>query len=371
MRILKRNNGQFTPMAAMIAFSMVMFMIAMVNVYKVSRAKLRVQNLADAAALNLASQVAQAFNIVADRNEWLNHMLAGVPSPSDDNAPPQIRDCSVFNMGNPTAIPGISCAENPFAGDFPGPRDDRIFSRHIFASRDGAINYASVVQSVNQAQQLFVQAYNSFLGVPGSGTPSSSATAPPTNLQGLLENDIPAFKDSTIHLTIWNAGNGPTVQSAVNFANGNQKTNSSLMQPLMFKVDHDIMIAYKINRGRLRKATLGQVLFGRTNDSTGGSQYGQNGPLWNGGRIDPVGWLVPANGMPQLNVSNPTQGTRYGVGVMVTQNVTLPIIGTKVVVAKAKAYVVEGSGKIAAVGRTAINTPVPRFKPTYWIKLAN
>src|SRR5688572_13232299 len=96
MKLLKRNSGQFIPISAMITFSMVIFMVAMLNVYKISRAKLKVQNLADAAALNLASQKAQAFNIVANRNEWLNQMTKDVPSPSDPNAPRNVQDCSRF-----------------------------------------------------------------------------------------------------------------------------------------------------------------------------------------------------------------------------------------------------------------------------------
>src|SRR6267142_615245 len=119
MNALKRNNGQFVPMSAMIMFTMVMFMIAVVNIYKVSRAKLKVQNLADAAALHLASQEARAFNIVTDRNEWLNHMLEGVPSPSDPNAPAGVKNCDAFNMGpgNDKLVPGISCVENNLDAD--------------------------------------------------------------------------------------------------------------------------------------------------------------------------------------------------------------------------------------------------------------
>src|SRR4051812_15218864 len=111
MPTLRSTRGQFVPISAMVMFTSVIFMIAMVNVYKVSRAKLKVQNLADAAALNLAAQQAQAYNVVSDRNEWMNHMIGGAPSPSDPQAPANFRDCSVFNAANAVLIPGISCAE--------------------------------------------------------------------------------------------------------------------------------------------------------------------------------------------------------------------------------------------------------------------
>ena len=47
------RSGQFMPISAMVMFSTVVFMVAVVNVYKVSQAKLKVQNLADAAALTI------------------------------------------------------------------------------------------------------------------------------------------------------------------------------------------------------------------------------------------------------------------------------------------------------------------------------
>jgi hypothetical protein len=153
------SSGQFIPISAMVMFTMMIFMIAVVNVYRVSRAKLKIQNLADAAALNLASQQAQAYNLIADKNEWLNHMVAGVPSPSDPNAPAGIRDCSLFNDANKTLIPGVSCAENnggknKKTADLWAARDP-VFQRHIFYSVNGARNYAMVVHTVNEAQRLF------------------------------------------------------------------------------------------------------------------------------------------------------------------------------------------------------------------------
>src|SRR5258708_15018012 len=210
MRTLKRNSGQFVPISAMIMFTMVIFMIAMVNVFKVSRAKLKVQNMADAVALNLASQEAQAFNVVADRNEWMNHMLAGADSPSDPRARGDLQDCTAFNERNRILIPGISCVENTGVPDLGGSpaQVQKLMSRHLFHSQDGAANYASLIQTINEAQFLFVQAYNSFLGV-RSGSSSGSSTAAPANFEGLLKKDIPDLNDPSFHLITWNSRKEP------------------------------------------------------------------------------------------------------------------------------------------------------------------
>jgi hypothetical protein len=155
VKTLRSDNGQFIPISAMAMFVMVVFLVALVNIYKVSKEKLKLQNLAEAVALNMAGQQAQAYNTIADRNEWLNHMLPGIDSPSDTtNA--AIETCQAFSARNPTAIPGISCVENPF-----DPQQNLAMarSRHIFLSRDGAIQYALSVYAVNEAQRKFIEAY--------------------------------------------------------------------------------------------------------------------------------------------------------------------------------------------------------------------
>ena len=55
MNAIRSRRGQFIPITAMIAFTTVVFLVAVMNVYKVAQAKLKVQNLADAVALNIAS----------------------------------------------------------------------------------------------------------------------------------------------------------------------------------------------------------------------------------------------------------------------------------------------------------------------------
>src|ERR1051325_10408989 len=60
------SAGQFLPITAMVMFSTVIFLVAVVNIYKITQAKLRVQNLADATALNIASQMASSLNKISD-----------------------------------------------------------------------------------------------------------------------------------------------------------------------------------------------------------------------------------------------------------------------------------------------------------------
>jgi hypothetical protein len=68
----------------MVIFAVVVFTTAVVNVYKVAKAKLEAQNLADAIALNIASQqITGMFNVIADRNEWLNHLYSVSSSASN------------------------------------------------------------------------------------------------------------------------------------------------------------------------------------------------------------------------------------------------------------------------------------------------
>jgi hypothetical protein len=375
MRFIRRNNGQFIPMSAMIMFSMTVFMIAMVVVYQISRAKLKVQNLADAAALNLASQEAQAYNIVTDRNEWMNHMIAGAPSPSDPNAPGYIKDCSAFNDTNKTLIPGISCIENTGTPDV---NNAAVHKRHVFPSIEGAQNYASLIQTINEAQYLFVQAYNSFLGAPTANSPSASSTAGPANFIGLLKKDIPDFEnDPSIHLVAWNnSAREPNMQAVQQMATDNDPNQSNMvpyMDPLRFKVDHDIQTRFyqqshlgflHASNTRIYATTLGDLVFcgGKPPDFHNLSHCGPH---------PAVGWLVPDTGsQPRIGVEK-SGGTsnNIGVGVYVTKTVKVPILGTIPVSARSKAYLVESAGK--AGDRTSQDNGVPRFKPTFWVKLAN
>ena len=56
MRTLpSRQSGQMIPIFAMVIFSGMMLLIAAVNVYRVTKAKLAAQNIADAVALTVAA----------------------------------------------------------------------------------------------------------------------------------------------------------------------------------------------------------------------------------------------------------------------------------------------------------------------------
>jgi hypothetical protein len=339
----RSERGQYMPISAMIMFTLVVMMVAMVNVYKVSRAKLKIQNIADAAALNLATQQAQAFNVVADRNEWLNHMVEGIPSPSESNAA-GFADCSAFTAARKALVPGVSCVEN--AG---GSKN-----RHIFNTEQGAANYASIVQTINEAQSLFVSAYNSFLGDRSRMASSAGVTGGPSNFSGLLKNDIPDLKDPAISLQAWNAaGAEPQYDDMEKMPDGIQAN----MQGLQFKPHHDIATAFFKKRclGKLcvgdayvQKTTLGELMFGK-------------------GSGKAVGWMIPDwNNSPKISVQTKNGiSNQVGVGVLVKKDVQIRGVGTIAVSARSKAYVVSSSGESGESGN------VPRFKPTYWSKLAN
>jgi hypothetical protein len=344
------ERGQFIPITAMIMFTAVVIMVAVVNVYQVSRAKLKVQNLADAAALNIASQEAQEFNTITDRNEWLNHMVAGVPSPSDSTS--GTNPCAAM----PWLVPGISCVENTAPKGRPSAL---ATARHIFHSKDGVTNYAALVKTVNDAQKLFQQAYENFMGVTGSVGGAGSGS-----LSDLLKTDIPELQtDPTIHMAVWNSVNGE------NAVNSNQKqtwNNPKNLQPNSngAEIDSKNMksIPFTVHDPEVRyykQRCLAGICVHNTDIDGGtlGSFLPGSGP---------VGYMVPdANNAPQIAVQS-TGKQRYGVGVYIVKQLILPILGPYVVAAQSKAFIVNNSGETGT-----LNGNVPVFKPTYWVKLAN
>jgi hypothetical protein len=366
----KRIRGQFIPISAIAMFTMAVFLVAVANVYKIARIKLKVQNLADAVALNLASQSAQAYNTLADRNEWMNRMTAGMPSPSDPSAPGGVKDCSIFNMGNPNSfiIPPIACVENNISIDADDGKE--VFRRYIFnargdprnGGRDGAIGYAMLVHTINRSQQLFVHAYNSFLGAQTGRSGSSSATQGPSNFEGLLKLDIPELANPKIHLVVWNSGD-LSLQDAEATAEQNESAfDSTRMRPLKFEVHHDIETRYMTNKG-IEATTFGNLLYGSIDY---GDDDRKNGPLA-GEPFEPVGWMVPSRDQPTIPVKDDSGSSadQVGVGVFVSEDVDMPVLGTLRLGARAKAYVIRGSGAVGDGGG------VPVFQPTYWIKLGS
>jgi hypothetical protein len=384
MKALKRSTGQFIPIVSMVMFTMVVFTIAMVNVYKVSRAKLKVQNLADAAALNLAAQQAQAFNIVVDRNEWMNHMVAGGETPTTG---PYVRNENNPCIGvNSLYRLGISCVDND-------PRfftEKEVLSRHIFHSKAGAINYAGTVKTVNDAQKLFVQAYNTFLNGQGGG---ASALRSNGSMAALLKSDIPELKnDPTIHMFVWNSAGGEStaVSQAQAMLKKKEKISDedsgasikTIMEPLNFAIRHVHEAHYKKRCADTKIA--GEICVGNAAIEGGElatKYYNKTVPELTPDQY--IGYMVPCDPelnnlpclgrgerMPKINV--PATGgakTRTGVGVYVVKEVNLPGYGYYKVGARAKAYIVEGSGGTGRKDEGNIRE-IPRFSPTYWVKLA-
>jgi hypothetical protein len=335
------ERGQFVPITAMIAFGVVVFMVATVNVYKISRAKLKVQNLADAAALNLASQKAQSFNIIANRNKWLNTMVKDMPVPESAG------DCAAY--ANDKMVPPIVCAENP----------GRAKTSHIFFSYQGAVNYASLIQTMNEAQRLYANKFNDFLGV-RNRAPGSSAVNTPQHFSALLKNDIPDLNESDVTLIAWDT-NDQSIDAAK--ARARQRSGDNVqainMNGLSFKTAKPVVIAYRdpTAPGKIRARSLTQILF----DAPPHDRKKRAPMAGSGIPREEVGWMVP----DQMQTVKTSKGNFIGAGVIVTKRVNMGIFGTQYVAAKSVAYVVPGSGSMGDAGG------FPKFEETYWAKLAN
>jgi hypothetical protein len=79
-----------------------------------------------------------------------------------------------------------------------------------------------------------------------------------------------------------------------------------------------------------------------------------------------VGWKkIDSSNMPRLQIAQP-RATPIGAGAMIIQQVTIPVLGKINISAKAKAYIVDGSGKMGDIDPL---TQEPIFKPTFWVKL--
>lgn len=303
---LRSKSGQFMPLAAMVAVSTVVFTYGVISVYHVSKAKLKVQNLADAVALNLAAQQAQHLNTIVDRNEWLNHLY-----PNDDG------------RGTNGRLPGIS-----------------FVSGHLFTDETSARSYAQLVNSVNEAQRLFSTTYNTFVGAEGSNL---------TSLHEVLRSDIEDLRtDPTIRVMVWN--NDSEAEWANAQLSAMQENPESVggiqarMIGLQFKAQP---ISVRYDRERPKTKTFKQLL------------YGSNP------RAPEVGYMALDDGpnAPKISIGS---SRRIGVGVMVAKAVN--VMGKTIVVSsKSSAFVVDGSGKVPTTTRSG--GPL-RFSPTFWVKLA-
>jgi len=342
------RSGQFMPITAMVAFTTVIFLVAVVNVYKVAQAKLKVQNLADAVALNIASQMASSMNKVTDLNEWMNHMV----DPGPNAAPSQagtVPDCRNINHD----LPPISCAENASA-------DGHL---NMFTTKGTAAAYATLVQTINLAQDQFINAYNNFIG---AGTGSNSSVSTQSSLNSILIGDIPELGDPGTSVFVWNSQSGEATsenvtRAAAQAAGGAHPSvlNTSGMQPLKFQV-RPIQVTYNTTIPILNvpgpnvTKSLGELL----------SSSNQNVPA--------VGWMEPNPDQPSISV-NAASGhgvkTRVGAGAMVIRVIAVPLFGNVIVKAQAQAYVVDGSGQTGTMVYDG-GHPRPVFRPTYWVKLA-
>lgn len=339
-----REGGQFIPISAMVMFTTVVFLAAVVDVYQVSRAKLKVQNLADAAALNIATQIASSMNKVADLNQWMNNMVD--MGPNTQNVPGQVPDCSHLN---PKLLPPISCSENPNASS----------NLWMFQTKGDAAAYAKLVQEINQSQQLFIDTYNNFLG---AGTASNSSVSAKSSLNSILLADIPELGYAGTSVYVWNTTSGMPSSESVAQA-GKQMAgaaggllDTSGMQPLKFKVDHDMRLTFQ-NPTSL--PVIGTVMMPPVTKTMSNLLASSN----------PVGWMEPdMQGSPLLQIGSGSGGmTRIGAGAMVIRTVSLPGLPSFTVKAQAIAYVVDDSGLNGI--NPAIDPVRPVFKPTYWVKL--
>jgi hypothetical protein len=356
------KRGQFIPITAMVMFTTVIFMVAVLNIYKVTRAKLKVQNLADAAALNIASQIASSMNKTADMNEWMNHML-DQGGPSGPTKPGDLPDC----VNAAPDLPPLACAENT-------QKSSQLF---MFSSYGNAAAYAGLIQRINQTQDMFINSYNNFIG---AGQLSNASAMSNSSLQSVLLSDIKQLTDSGTQVVVWNTLGGQmrADQKAVlaRASSGPTLTHSldtSGMQGIKYKT-HDVMVGYWGDRTFLGITAHKTDTYFRTLGDI----------LMNGDQKNPavvpeanqIGWKELDTGpdAPQITLNSTLSKVRYGAGAMVIRTVQVPVIGNVAVVGKAQAYVVEGSGAMGAqtdmVTDPFTGAQRPVFKPTYWVKLA-
>lgn len=334
-RVMNRGlnrRGQFIPMAAMIMLSTLVFMIGVVNVYRISRAKLKAQNLADAVALYVASEMAQSMNNVADRNEWLNHMYADAQDPTATQASHD--PCS---RTDPLTPPGLGCFARRNGANF------------YFHHQDGFKAYARLVATINDIQQKFAASYNTFIGA----NPNAQGNNGVSTFQTNLMQQIPALQDTAhINVVVYNSeaekNNADTLAPQIAAAlkpggNASPQLNSpiALMRPITFK-SHDIDIQYD---------QCGTLHCHRT--------HGYMKDIL--GARDPIGYMDIDGSQGAYTYIDSSKGT-IGAGDIVTISVPLIGISNTTVQSKSSAYVVMNAGALAPDQNG-------RFSPTYWVKL--
>jgi hypothetical protein len=333
-------------MAYMVLFTAVFFLVAVINLYQVARAKLQVQNIADEVALAVAALQAKSINVVMDRDEWLNHMY-----PEDQKDPKK-----------KAQFPGISdAAKHPFDSTATGSHD--------------AYQYAQLVNTINMAQMMFQQAYNRFLGA-SDGTTGQSYGA--GGLSAIL-HEIAALNDSNVRVIVFNNNSGE--DNAKQHAQDVMKNGKSNFPVTTDNIEPQAMasvpfITEEVHLEKNDHKTLTEVLYGSKDKIPP--------------HTTPVGWMRPDwdNSQNSLKVKTGSgqESGQIGAGAIVIKHIQLqnPFFRDVYVKAESKAYVVKGSGLsvkpgtlragaggMTSAGQPATTTgdPPPTFHPTYYVKL--
>jgi len=329
------RRGQFMPLLMIVALAVVIFLVGIVNVFKVAKAKLRAQNLADAVSLYVAGRMTQSMNMITDRNEALNHIYDNPGDPNQGSVRSNV--CATRNSGTPPAI-GCFALRGENAYTFQG-------------GEEAAKNYARLIQTMNQIQGLFGQTYNMFIGadLPGGRAgvgASNSANAAERSLIPNLLNDIPDLAEPGVRVLVFNDAAGKTQAESEADRQKKEDTRNPgsgraikaiQMKSIEYAVAKPIRLKYKKRRigNATETKTMGQLL---------GLPAGEEvGPL---------------------SIKNPKylDGERLGAGAIVTIPVTLHGWPSMQVQARSAAYVIVGSGEMEANAQG-------HFKATHLIRL--
>jgi len=336
MHSLASKKGQFIPIASMVMLSTLVFMVGLVNVYRISRAKLKAQNLADAVALYIASQMSQSMNNVADRNEWLNHLYI---NSNDANSAQAGADPCQRTRADKKIPPGLGCFAKKAGDGFK------------FGTKQGAQAYAQIVATVNNIQNLFAQSYNSFIGASGGASGSNGRAMLTTN----LFQQMPALQDPNVFLIVYN--NSIDEQRATTIGDNVQKSwtpNSAsnqnlvpLIRPIQYKTQ-DVSVTYN--------SCATKICFGNHDKTETLSQIiGPNAP--------PIGWMgLDTSNAAGLYLDPNAKTPALGSGAIVSISVDLIGLGNHVVQAKSRAFLVMTAGQLDPNSNGS-------FSPTYWVKL--
>lgn len=322
------RRGQFLPISMMVMTTAVLFLGVAINVFRVAKAKLQAQNLADAAALAVAAMQSKSVNVVVDRNEWMNHIYAKSG----------VQDLNLTVHKN--RIPPISRAHewNP-------------------DSKDLVKEYARLVQTVNQTQKLFQNAYNNFIGAPAAagtgGVPTQSQGA--NSLHDIL-SEIKGLSEPGVKIAVWNnASREQEAESRVD-----NLTDADLSKPASDKIN------VEASMDRVEYKTVPLRIKGKGENKTLKEILGADA------RGEEIGWLqLDMDKSPTLSARGVGSGGSQkvlGVGTRVAKRVRglFGLPGTTVY-AKSYAYIVAKSGQS---GLTS-GTPPKNFKPTYYVQLGN